>query len=219
MDLIHTTRMVTSVTATMAVADTFTDSIYLLSKNRLKGIPNSMNRSNLPKQSPITQLSRMRTTNTTSSGSITTKMTTIITVMRGELLPISSSPAMAMATPNTSKACPKGHQDPTMESNLIMSQVSTVQDSLMTIIRAKSSLQLVLTEAPLLTLVNNQELEEGQIMRFPIKVAEPVLLLATTALRPPSATIQSIISEEAPTGIPIIVIEASRDSHLYVSGH
>ena len=89
----------------------------------------------------------------------------------------------------------------------------------MTIIRAKSSLRLVLTEAPLLTLVNNQELEEGQIMRIPIKVAEPVLLLATTALRPLSATIQSIISEEAPTGIPIIVIEASRDSHLYVSGH
>jgi hypothetical protein len=82
----------------------------------------------------------------------------------------------------------------------------------MTIITVISTLQPVPIEAPQLSLAILQEPEEGQTMRIPIKVPDTARRLEPVPIRPPTAVIQSIISVEAPTGIPI-VIEASRDSH------
>jgi len=140
------------------------------------------------------------------------KMTTTSTEMRRELLPISSTPAM-VGSPNTSKAHPRGALGPMAETELIMRQVSTKQDSLMTIITVISTLRPVPTEAQQLSLAILQEPEEGKTMRILIKVHDTIRRLAPVTIRPLTAVIQSIISVEAPTGIPI-VIEASRDSHL-----
>ena len=159
----------------------------------------------------ITLPRRRRTTNTTSSRSIITKMTTTSTGMRREMAPILSTPAM-VGTPNTSRAYPRGALGPMVETDLITRQVSTIQDSLMTIITVISTLQPVPIEAPQLSLAILQEPEEGQTMRIPIKVPDTARRLEPVPIRPPTAVIQSIISVEAPTGIPI-VIEASRDSH------
>ena len=159
----------------------------------------------------ITLPRRMRTTNTTSNRSIITKMTTTRMEMRGKLRPFMSNPAMA-GTPNTSRAYPRGPLAPMVETGLITRQVSTIQDILMTIITVISTLRPVPTEVQQLSLPILQEVEEDQTMRIPIKVPDTARRLAPVTIRPPTAIIQSIISVEAPTGIPI-VIEASRDSH------
>ena len=206
--------MVTSAIATTVVAaDSFRGNVFQGAKIRLTGIPN---RSNVPSQMPFTPpLRRIRTTTTmSSSSSITMKMTTTRTEMRGELAQISNTHAME-GSPDTSRAYPNGHLGPTTPAELIMSQViSTPQDSLMTIIKATSTLLPVPTEALPRGLLTLQEPKEGQTTRIPIKVADTAQLLATAAMRPPTATIQSIITvgAVAPTGTPI-VIEVSRDSH------
>jgi hypothetical protein len=145
-------------------------------------------------------------------------MTTTTTEMRGELAQISITPTM-VRSPNTSRQFPSGHLGPKMMAELIMSQISTVKDSLMTIIKMTNTLRDVPTEAPLLSLLTLQELEEAQPTRIPTKVPYTAQLLSAAPIRPPRATIQSInISEEAPTGIAAIVTEEeedpSRDSHI-----
>jgi hypothetical protein len=80
-----------------------------------------------------------------------------------------------------------------------------------------NTLKDVPTEAPLQSLLTLQELEEAQPTRIPIKVPDRAQHLSAAPIRPPRATIQSIISEEAPTGIAAIATEEedpSRDSHI-----
>jgi hypothetical protein len=173
-------------------------------KIRVKEIPNSINRSTLQNKMPVTPLRRMRTTTTMSSSSITTKMTTTSTEMRGELALISNTHAKE-GSPNTSRPYPSGPFGPTAPAKLIMSQVSTGQDSLMTIINETSTLLQVPTEALPRSLLTLQDPKEGLTTMIPIKVPDTLHLLATAAIRPLTATIQSIISVEAPRGTPIAI--------------
>jgi hypothetical protein len=85
----------------------------------------------------------------------------------------------------------------------------------MTIITMTNTLRDVPTEAPLLSLLNHQELEEAKTMRIPIKVPDRAQLLPAAPIKLQQATIQSIISEEVPTGMQIVTEEdPSRDSHI-----
>jgi hypothetical protein len=215
MGLTLITRTVTLAMETLPVADSFRGFKFLLTKIQLKRILKIINLISLPKMMPIPPLKRMRTTTTMSS--TTTKMTTTTTEMRGELAQILSTLTM-VRSPNTSRQFPSGHLGPKMMAELIMSQISTVKDSLMTIIKMTNTLRDVPTEAPLLSLLTLQELEEAQPTRIPTKVPDTAQLLSAAPIRPPRATIQSInISEEAPTGIVAIVTEEedpSRDSHI-----
>lgn len=162
---------------------------------------------------PVPPLRRMRTTIIMSS--TTTKMTITSTEMRGELAQILSTPTI-VSSPNTSRPLPSGFLGPMMVAGLIMSRVSTVKHSLMTIITMTNTLRDVPNEAPLLSLHTHQELEEAKTTRIPIKVPDRAQLSPAAPIRLPQATIQSIISEEAPTGIPIVTEEEdpSRDSHI-----
>ena len=161
---------------------------------------------------PVPPLRRMRTTIIMSS--TTTKMTITSTEMRWELAQILSTPTI-VSSPNTSRPLPSGFLGPMMVAGLIMSRVSTVKHSLMTIITMTNTLRDVPNEAPLLSLHTHQELEEAKTTRIPIKVPDRAQLSPAAPIRLPQATIKSIISEEAPTGIPIVTEEyASRDSHI-----
>jgi hypothetical protein len=94
--------------------------------------------------------------------STTTKMTITSTEMRWELAQILSTPTI-LSSPNTSRPLPSGLLGPMMVAGLIMSRISMVQHSLMTIITMTNTLRDVPTEAPLLSLLNHQELEEAKI--------------------------------------------------------
>jgi hypothetical protein len=164
---------------------------------------------------PVQPLRIMRIT--TIMSSTTTKMTITSTEMRGELAQILSAITM-VGSPNTSRPRPSGFLGLTMVAEIIMSLVSTVQHSLMTIITMTNTLRDIPTEAPLLGLLTLQELEEAKTTRIPIKVPDRAQLLPAAPIRPPQATIQSIISEEVPIGMPIVTDEdeedPSRDSHI-----
>lgn len=158
-------------------------------------------------------------TTTTTMISTTTKMTITSTEMRGELARILSIPTLA-GNPNTSRPHPSGLLGLTMVAELIMSLVSTVQHSLITNITMTDTLRDVPTEAPLLSLFTLQELEKAKHTTIPIKVPDRAQLLPAAPIRLPLATIQSIISEEVPTGMPPIVTEEDpsiqRFSYTYV---